>query len=65
MIKTPQEAIYWCITHLQHHMQHTVVDAEPRDLIGVDPAELTQVLSVLVLLDQLSRGDTTNERDKD
>jgi len=57
MIKTRQEAIQWCLMHLQHHMQHTATDHEPRNMIQVDPAELTQVLSVLST-EQFSRGDT-------
>jgi len=56
MIKTRQEAIQWCLMHLQHHMQHTATDHEPRNMIQVDPAELTQVLSVLST-EQFSRGD--------
>ena len=56
MIKTRQEAIRWCLLHLQHHMQHVVTDHEPRGTIQVDPAELTQILSVLSN-EQFSRGD--------
>jgi hypothetical protein len=57
VIKTRQEAIQWCLMHLNHHMQHAATDHEPRDMIQVDPAELTQVLSVLST-EQFSRGDT-------
>lgn len=57
MIKTRQEAIQWCRAHLLHHLQHTATDHEPRNMIQVDPVELTQVLSVLSN-EQFSRGDT-------
>lgn len=57
MIKTRQEIILWCMKHLQHHLLHTATDAEPRFYIQIDPAELTQVLSVLSN-EQFSRGDT-------
>ena len=56
MIKTRQEVIQWCREHLQHHLQHIFNDVEPRTMIQVDPAELTQVLSVLSN-EQFSRGD--------
>ena len=56
MIKTRQEVIQWCLLHLQHHMQHIATDHEPRDMIQIDPAELTQILSVLSN-EQFSRGD--------
>jgi hypothetical protein len=57
MIKTRQEAILWCLKHLQHHLLHTATDHEPRPFIQVDPAELTQLLSYLSI-EQFSRGDT-------
>lgn len=57
MIKTRQQIIQWCRAHLQHHLQHISNDAEPRTMIQVDPAELTQVLSVLSN-EQFSKGDT-------
>ena len=56
MIKTRQQVIQWFRAHLQHHLQHMSNDAEPRTMIQVDPAELTQVLSVLSN-EQFSRGD--------
>lgn len=56
MIKTRQEAIQWCLMHLQHHLQHAATDFKPPTTIQVDPAELTQVLSVLST-EQFSRGD--------
>lgn len=57
MIKTRQEAIQWCLMHLHHHLQHAANDFKPPTTIQVDPAELTQVLSVLTT-EQFSRGDT-------
>lgn len=56
MIKTRQEAIQWCLMHLQHHLQHAATDFKPPTTIQVDPAEFTQVLSVLST-EQFSRGD--------
>jgi hypothetical protein len=47
---------------LQHHLQHMSTDAEPRTMIQVDPAELTQVLSVLSN-EQFSRGDIHEHND--